>query len=137
MQNRKPIYLASPYTGNHMDNARWAAEFTAKCLAYGFTVFSPIVHSHALVTQRDWPLPYDRKFWLDHDFTYMNGCSDLWVLALPGWQDSEGVNAERGYWWQVGKDTAPGFGYAGLVYQNSEPWREDYEFTRINPQWGR
>ena len=89
------IYLASPYS--HRDpvirDQRYlaACRATVRLLLAGQTVFSPIVHGHALVA---FGLPTDWEFWARHDEQYLRRCQELIVLAIPGWDESEGVQNE-------------------------------------------
>jgi hypothetical protein len=90
------IYLASPYTHDE----RWGeagryhevAKATSVMLQRGWTVFSPIVHSHPLATQYGCPQTW--AFWGRHDRKYLEMCDELWVLALDGWKESRGVTEE-------------------------------------------
>ena len=89
------IYLASPYT--HVDAAVRQRRFEAACRAaaalirQGKTVFSPIAHGHAICR---YGLPPDWQFWGRHARRYLEVCSEVAVLMLDGWQESEGVRAE-------------------------------------------
>jgi nucleoside 2-deoxyribosyltransferase len=89
------VYLASPYS--HPDPAFREQRFQAACRAVieflraGQPVFSPIVHSHALVEHG---LPTDWRFWERFDRTHLARCDEVVVLMLDGWQESVGVAAE-------------------------------------------
>ena len=89
------IYLASPYT--HVDTAVRESRFDAACLATatlmraGFSVYSPIVHSHPLVR---YGLPIEWAFWQAHDCEHLRRCDEVVVLTLDGWNASRGVQAE-------------------------------------------
>ena len=91
----KKIYLACPFSDldksvqeNRFEAAnRKAAEF----MDWGHIVFSPISHS---VPINKYLSPKDLNFWLRQDLPMLKMCDELWVLALPGWVDSEGVRAE-------------------------------------------
>ncbi len=89
------IYLASPYSDPDplIRKARYeaACDRTARMLQDGALVYSPIAHSHALAERG---LPGDWMFWADHNRAMLQRCDALVVLALPGWQESEGVRAE-------------------------------------------
>jgi len=91
------IYLASPYS--HPDAAvresRFHAvcEYAAEAMRDGQLVYSPIVHSHPLAERG---LPGDWSFWSSHNRAMLERSSALVVLALPGWEKSEGVQAEVG-----------------------------------------
>ncbi len=89
------IYLASPYT--HPDPAvrdaryRSVSRKAADMLRNGIAVFSPIVYSHALAALG---LPTTWPFWRALDRTMIAASSEVWVLMLPGWKESVGVQAE-------------------------------------------
>jgi len=89
------IYLASPYT--HPDPAVREARFRAACrqaaemVRCGIVVFSPIVHTHPLASHG---LPQDWAFWREYDRAFLEMCSEVWVLTLDGWRESQGVQAE-------------------------------------------
>ena len=89
------IYLISTYT--HPDPSVREARFEAACRAtaalirQGKTVLSPIVHSHPLCR---FGLPGDWGFWQGVDLQYLAVCSEVVVLKLDGWQQSQGVQAE-------------------------------------------
>src|SRR5262245_46139289 len=89
------IYLASPYS--HPDAAvreqrfRDACRATAALMRMGNVVFSPIVHGHPLVEHG---LPTDWSFWKTHNRAHLGRCTELLVLILDGWEESEGVQAE-------------------------------------------
>ena len=89
------IYLASPYS--HPDAQVREARFEAACrvaaelVSAGHVVFSPIVHGHPLVR---FGLPTDWGFWQRHDREHLGQCKLLLVLAIDGWLQSVGVQAE-------------------------------------------
>lgn len=86
------IYLASPYTSpdKKVMHKRYseAVKATAFFIGQGFVVFSPIVHSHKL------NMPTDFDFWHNYDMDVIASCSELWVLAIDGWDRSRGVTEE-------------------------------------------
>ncbi len=98
------IYLASPYS--HPDPAvreqrfRAACRATAALLRAGEVVFSPIVHSHALV---EFELPTGWSYWERIDRSYLERCDEVVVLMLDGWEESVGVRAEIGIARAMGK----------------------------------
>jgi len=91
------IYLASPYTDSDPKvrafRFQQALEATALIMLSGRMAFSPIVHSHPL-TAHGLPAT-DGAFWWPWNSTMLSACDELWVLALPGWEDSEGIKRER------------------------------------------
>lgn len=93
------IYLASPYTAanpitmetRYLEACAAVAAFTDERT----TIYSPIAHYH--VVAKFGELPTDFAFWSRHNRHMLNLAEALWVLALPGWQDSVGVTAELEY----------------------------------------
>lgn len=90
------IYLASPYTDpdKAVRQLRFeqAAEFTARQLRDGVNIYSPIVHNHELAVRYELPKEFD--FWQKHNYALLAKASELWVLAIPGYDRSRGVMAE-------------------------------------------
>lgn len=89
------IYLASPYShpdaGVREQRYRDACCAVVQLLRAGESVFSPVVHSHALVA---FGLPTDWSFWERNDWEHLARCDELVVLMLDGWELSVGVSAE-------------------------------------------
>ena len=89
------IYMASPYS--HPDPAVRQWRFDAACRAAarmvraGMFIFAPIVHSHPLTL---YGLPGDWEFWQRYDRAHLERCDQFMVLALEGWRESRGVQAE-------------------------------------------
>ena len=89
------IYVASPYS--HPDAAVRTARYdaarrhAARLVREGRLAYSPIVHSHPLA---ELGLPGDWTYWAEHNRHMLAACRELVVLALPGWQESQGVAAE-------------------------------------------
>jgi nucleoside 2-deoxyribosyltransferase len=98
------IYLASPYS--HPDPMVREQRFLAACRATvtliraGEVVFSPIVHSHALV---EFELPTAWSFWERIDRAHMERCDEVVVLMLDGWAQSVGVREELRIARELGK----------------------------------
>lgn len=86
------IYLSVPYSGMEELSFEVSCLMTAFLMKTGATVFSPIVHSHVLVSKYDMPL--DHEFWLKHDLEVLKKCDEMYVIALPGWEKSVGVQRE-------------------------------------------
>lgn len=98
------IYLGSPFSHDNetVRDARHKAAVCATAMlgAKGEYVFSPILHS---VPQLDFGLPNTWEFWKDIDFAHLQRCDELWVLTLPGWQQSVGVKQEIEWAKELGK----------------------------------
>lgn len=91
------IYLASPYShpDENVRHERYIAarNATATMLRQELFVYSPIVHCHDLVKSE--AMPTDFPFWRDYNFAMLRPADALWVLCIPGWQESKGVMWER------------------------------------------
>lgn len=96
-------YLASPYTPMgvsdplmraHIMEDRFSAvcNAAAKLMHKGKVVFSPIAHSHSI--EKHFPAVEGGEFWKRQDEPYLNACTELIVLMLPGWEQSTGVRHE-------------------------------------------
>lgn len=89
-------YLASPYTHTDPLVREWrfqkAAEAAARLMKAGEVVFSPIAHSHPI--DLNFEEPEDGQFWKAQDEPFLNACSKLTVLMLPGWEQSKGLAHE-------------------------------------------
>lgn len=90
------IYLASPYS--HPDaltrKTRFliAEQVTAILFNQGIFVFSPIVHCHELAARHT--LPTSFEFWRGYNFDMLRRADLLSIIAIPGWEESIGVQAE-------------------------------------------
>jgi len=92
----KKIYLACPFshTLKSVQEARFdeVNKKAAELMEEGHIVFSPISHSVPINAHfRD---EKDLDFWLRQDLPLLEMCDEVWVLALPGWKESLGVQAE-------------------------------------------
>jgi len=93
------IYLASPYTA--ANPLIMETRYLEACAAVAYatdertTVYSPIVHYHQVAKFGE--LPTDFQFWQRHNRHMLNLAEALWVLILPGWEHSVGVQAEIDY----------------------------------------
>ena len=98
------IYLCSVYSlnpdgrdkeaMNKLMEKRWkyVMKRTSEFLKEGVILFSPIAHCHELALRHGMPKTF--SFWEHLDFGYIEASSHVWVLMMPGWQDSVGVSAE-------------------------------------------
>lgn len=78
----------------------YAAMRTALFLKAGVTIFSPINHCHPIARKHD--LPRTWTFWKQHDLNFIKASEQLWVLMMPGWEESEGISAEIEYAISIG-----------------------------------
>jgi hypothetical protein len=96
------IYLAVPYS--HPDpvvrECRFIAanRIAAKLMKEGKLIFSPISHSHNIDLGGDW------KRWEQFDRIFLELCSSMVVLCLPGWEESVGVRSEIKIMKELGKE---------------------------------
>lgn len=90
------IYLASPYSHRSpfVREQRYLAAMQemVEHLRQGVAIYSPIVHCHELAKIVD--LPKDAAFWEAYNFTMLRGSRGLWLLMLPGWEESVGCAGE-------------------------------------------
>lgn len=90
------IYIASPYS--HPDPTiqehRFleVRDFTARLLSAGFVVFSPIVYGHEMA--KDHHMKGDALTWKRFNFDMIRRCEAIYLLQLPGWKESKGVDME-------------------------------------------
>lgn len=93
------LYLASPYSHKDkkvvLERFEQTEEALAKLLRRGMTVYSPIVHCHALATK--FGLPTDAEYWQRYNHRFLSVCRKLLVLQIDGWSTSLGVNDEIRY----------------------------------------
>jgi hypothetical protein len=94
--NEIKIYLASPYNDPDLAVREW--RFDQACIAAGglyakgYIVYAPIAHSHPIAVRYGLPLGWD--YWERVDRAFIEWCDEVWVLKIPGWQESRGVRAE-------------------------------------------
>lgn len=96
------VYLASPYTSkdpnatnSELVQAHRAEQVSAVAAAlsvHGINIYCPIAHGHAM--NRYASIGPGWKYWEKLGLRMLKCCDQLWVLMLPGWEDSEGVKAE-------------------------------------------
>jgi len=90
------IYLAGPFS--HDDKN--VMEFRADALALiagammnaGAIVYSPVNYGERIVQLHD--LPTSWEYWKKMAVTFMSVCTILYVVKLPGWEESTGVQDE-------------------------------------------
>lgn len=90
------IYLACPYT--HKEHKMMVArhlminKISAKLMAEGKYIFSPISHTHPIAEAGSLPRGWD--YWEGYDRRILKCCDRIIVARLPGWEQSTGVQAE-------------------------------------------
>ena len=90
------IYIASPYTSPLFsvieDRVAAVTSFTANLIAQGVPAFSPIVYFHPIATALG--LKTDAEFWHRTNMAFLRHADAVFVLQLPGWENSQGVKTE-------------------------------------------
>lgn len=90
------IYLASPYSARSKELEHHRFEVVQRVagllILRGLPVFSPIVHCHEIAIQQD--LPGTAEFWQKYNTEFVRRASELYVLVMPGWKESLGVQQE-------------------------------------------
>lgn len=95
-ENRR-VYLAVPYTHENPRVLTRRFNLVNRAAArlineQNYFVFSPISMNHPIKIADDLPCLWE--FWADYDTAYLEVCSKMFVLKLPGWEKSVGVAAE-------------------------------------------
>ena len=105
MPSPKKIYLACPYTDHdpQVKEARFQAvnQMSARLIQEGYFVFSPISHTHPIALAGE--LPGHWEFWEAYDRSFLDWADEVFVLQLPGWETSKGVQGEIQYAGEAGK----------------------------------
>lgn len=90
------IYLASPYSNKdpHIVRDRFllVEQCTALLIQQGIFVWSPIVHCHEMAAK--YKLPTDAAFWKSYNFDFIRRADAVYILRIPGWDESVGVKME-------------------------------------------
>lgn len=96
VRRKKLVYLAVPYTHYDEDvrheRFRLVTEVSGILAALRVSNLSPITQSH--VQSMFVEIGTTWEVWKLIDTIFLNNCDELWVLTLPGWQESVGVQAE-------------------------------------------
>lgn len=101
------IYVGGPYSNNAPVSkgpssaekriARFNAvtELARQLIEQGKFVYSPLTMTHPI----DVRMKHDpgSDFWVDLDEAFMQHCSSMIVLMLPGWDESSGLKREIAY----------------------------------------
>ena len=90
------IYIASPYSHELQNVMRdrfdAVCEYAGRMMQAGKVVYSPIAHCHPIAMRVG--LPTDWEYWEKFDRVMLQQCTELHVLQIDGWYESEGVRAE-------------------------------------------
>lgn len=126
----KMIYLACPYTCRNNPNTSEArykiATIVAGSLMKDYVVFSPLTHSHP-VSELGLAPHFDWDFWQRQDFAMIRKADEFWVLTIPGWQKSVGVQDELKLATELGKP----INYCGLEFIQQRDEFEPGLFDRV------
>jgi hypothetical protein len=128
------VYLASPYT--HRNSAVSEARFVEAVLCCGWMMthrkdtffYSPIAHTHPVAMRVK--LPIEWEFWAAFDECLVSKCDEVWVLCVPGFTRSTGINAERKLAKKFGLVTR----FVVLHPEHSMESDLRYEVTDIEPE---
>lgn len=89
-------YLASPYTSGdkflRADRYRAAVRATEALMDAGEVVFCPVAYGHSFEQKIHRNFPYD--YWVKWSRAMLASASRLYVLTIPGWNTSKGVEIE-------------------------------------------
>lgn len=92
------IYLASPYSHKQKNIKSYRYYMTLEAVAMlsknhpTWFIYSPIVHFHNVAS--DYDMPTDAAYWWNVNEIAMEKSSEIFVLTLPGWEESLGVRVE-------------------------------------------
>lgn len=90
------IYLASPYSHPDKTIVKTRVGLTMQCTAAlirgGHYVWSPIVHCHEMAGLYE--MPTDAEFWRAYNFSFIRRADAMYVLKIPGWDESKGIKME-------------------------------------------
>ena len=94
------IYLASPYIAFRADGSLDAVLMCERHMAVticfthlvlaGLIVYCPITMTHPIDVKHN----LGGKFWYEFDKPFIQYASQLFILKLPGWEESEGLQEE-------------------------------------------
>lgn len=99
--SKKPlVYVASPYSHHEesIRNQRYdeVTKVVAKLCDLDVFTIPPITFNVPLapyIASKDTTWEY----WKEYDKRLIDACDELWIVMIPGWQDSIGVRAESKY----------------------------------------
>jgi hypothetical protein len=93
------VYLASPLTHPDAEVRRQRSVAVARACGWlmnnrrDYSYLSPIAYAHLIASECS--LPYEWQFWAEIDECLLSRCEEIWVVCMPGFKNSTGVNAER------------------------------------------
>lgn len=107
MENKplKKIFIGTPY-GKDKDIQDVVHGLTMRvCVMLareGYVPMCPIQICHPLVRLDKEAMTFPDEHWVDICNRYMDGCDEMYVLMLNGWQDSPGLKKEVEYAQSIG-----------------------------------
>lgn len=113
------IYLAGPYKSDDEAVRQKRVEQYAAAVYYfamsspNLCLFSPVLHCVSIDNLlKEF---HDFSFWAHRDFFMIKKSSAMWVLTIPGWQESYGVAQELEYAESIDREVF-------YVIQDSADW---------------
>lgn len=94
----KKIFVAGPF--NHPDKkvkdyrTRTIAQYCVKIFNEGNFPVSALLSGLAIVNYSCLPVPTDTETWRNFSIKYVEGCDELHILKLEGWEESSGLKTE-------------------------------------------
>jgi hypothetical protein len=99
------IYLASPYSHSNkqIEQLRYEAvsKVCARLARSGAHVYSPIAHWHPIAIS--YRMPTNHLYYKDMNKEMITLSSGVWILMLPEWNESKGVQEEIKFAQSIGR----------------------------------
>ncbi len=93
-------YFAHPYSGDEKENFRKCCQRSAELIKRGYTIFSPITHSHPIeMTDRKLTGP----LWYQLDNAIIKTMPFKGIILAPDWTKSRGCLAELKLFQELGR----------------------------------
>lgn len=90
------IYIAAPYSspieGLQEQRFQKTRDFVKHLMSTGYMVYSPVVYTHRLAGELN--LPGDADYWHQFNVEFLKNALQIFLLRLPGWDQSKGVRME-------------------------------------------
>lgn len=108
---RRIVYLACPYSHPDLDIRleRFAAANRAAAwlIRAGSIVYSPISMTHPIdLEMSEEGISQGSDYWCDFDEAFMEFCTEMLILDIPGWENSSGIARELRYFKEKGRDVS-------------------------------
>lgn len=98
------VYLACPYSNNDPEivksNIQTFCKIDALLISQGYFTVSPLLKHFVLHHQN---IPGTWEYWKNYAYELLSNCTEMFVICLPGWETSVGVQAEIEYCQKRGK----------------------------------